>query len=181
MTTPGSSFTVSYKGRSRVLQSDIDIDAVKGTGNPSRPLTVKAIWDTGATSTVIRPEVAVKLGLKTISIIKIATPSGTKDCNQYFVNVYLPNHIKVERVLVAEAVPANCDVLIGMDIIGTGDFAVSNFDDKTAFSFRMPSMQKIDFVNHSYLLPHEKKDTPGRNEPCPCGSGKKYKNCCGKN
>ena len=33
----------------------------------------------------------------------------------------------------------------------------------------------------------EKKRTPkkvkkiGRNEPCPCGSGKKYKNCCGKN
>ena len=32
-----------------------------------------------------------------------------------------------------------------------------------------------------------KKQTPkrvkkvGRNEPCPCGSGKKYKNCCGKN
>jgi preprotein translocase subunit SecA len=24
----------------------------------------------------------------------------------------------------------------------------------------------------------EKK--PGRNEPCPCGSGKKYKKCCGK-
>lgn len=22
--------------------------------------------------------------------------------------------------------------------------------------------------------------TVGRNEPCPCGSGKKYKNCCGK-
>jgi len=20
----------------------------------------------------------------------------------------------------------------------------------------------------------------GRNEPCPCGSGKKYKKCCGK-
>ena len=31
-----------------------------------------------------------------------------------------------------------------------------------------------------------KKATPkrvakiGRNEPCPCGSGKKYKQCCGK-
>jgi preprotein translocase subunit SecA len=23
--------------------------------------------------------------------------------------------------------------------------------------------------------------TPGRNDPCPCGSGKKYKKCCGKN
>ena len=23
------------------------------------------------------------------------------------------------------------------------------------------------------------KKKVGRNEPCPCGSGKKYKNCCG--
>lgn len=28
-----------------------------------------------------------------------------------------------------------------------------------------------------------KREAPkvGRNDPCPCGSGKKYKNCCGKN
>jgi len=25
----------------------------------------------------------------------------------------------------------------------------------------------------------DKKDV-GRNDPCPCGSGKKYKKCCGK-
>ena len=25
------------------------------------------------------------------------------------------------------------------------------------------------------------KEKIGRNEPCPCGSGKKYKNCCGAN
>jgi preprotein translocase subunit SecA len=24
------------------------------------------------------------------------------------------------------------------------------------------------------------KDGPGRNDPCPCGSGKKYKQCCMK-
>lgn len=29
--------------------------------------------------------------------------------------------------------------------------------------------------------PVVKKDTVGRNDPCPCGSGKKYKNCCGRN
>jgi SWIM/SEC-C metal-binding protein len=23
--------------------------------------------------------------------------------------------------------------------------------------------------------------TPGRNEPCPCGSGRKFKKCCGTN
>ena len=39
------------------------------------------------------------------------------------------------------------------------------------------------------VSPAEDKKTPktadgkkiGRNDPCPCGSGKKYKNCCGKN
>ena len=26
-----------------------------------------------------------------------------------------------------------------------------------------------------------KSDKVGRNDPCPCGSGKKYKKCCGAN
>jgi SEC-C motif-containing protein len=29
------------------------------------------------------------------------------------------------------------------------------------------------------IMPAKKKKH-GRNEPCPCGSGKKYKNCCGR-
>lgn len=29
--------------------------------------------------------------------------------------------------------------------------------------------------------PKKTKKEPGRNDPCPCGSGKKYKQCCGKN
>ncbi len=28
--------------------------------------------------------------------------------------------------------------------------------------------------------PIEAADEPGRNDPCPCGSGKKYKKCCGR-
>ena len=30
------------------------------------------------------------------------------------------------------------------------------------------------------MQPIRAEKTPGRNDPCPCGSGKKYKNCCGK-
>ena len=30
-------------------------------------------------------------------------------------------------------------------------------------------------------MPIRVEKTPGRNQPCPCGSGKKYKNCCGRN
>ncbi len=29
------------------------------------------------------------------------------------------------------------------------------------------------------ILPPIKEEKPGRNAPCPCGSGKKYKRCCG--
>jgi uncharacterized protein YecA (UPF0149 family) len=27
--------------------------------------------------------------------------------------------------------------------------------------------------------PLKSAEEPGRNDPCPCGSGKKYKHCCG--
>ncbi|MEN8133527.1 MAG: YchJ family protein [Pseudomonadota bacterium] len=39
------------------------------------------------------------------------------------------------------------------------------------------------FVDGQLVLPKtETRDQPkvGRNDPCPCGSGKKYKKCCGK-
>jgi preprotein translocase subunit SecA len=32
------------------------------------------------------------------------------------------------------------------------------------------------------VIPSIRRESPkvGRNDPCPCGSGKKYKNCCGR-
>ena len=30
-------------------------------------------------------------------------------------------------------------------------------------------------------MPHKAAPQPGRNDPCPCGSGRKYKQCCGRN
>lgn len=37
-------------------------------------------------------------------------------------------------------------LLIGMDIIGMGDFAVTNANGRTVFSFRVPAIEEIDFV-----------------------------------
>lgn len=42
----------------------------------------------------------------------------------------------------------------------------------------MPPSEFINRLNVTMPFIAEKK--PGRNDPCPCGSGKKYKNCCGK-
>jgi len=129
-------------------------------------------------ATVITPNVVADLGLKPISYIQIATPSGKMNCGQYLVDLVLPQNVIVTDILVTEAIPADCDALIGMDVISLGDFAVTNFQGKTTFSFRVPSMQEIDFVVYRYSA--TKIQSPGRNETCPCGSGKKYKNCCGK-
>ena len=46
-----------------------------------------------------------------------------------------------------------------------------NRDNKT--KKQAPSLGHIPVVNQGPKV--------GRNDPCPCGSGKKYKNCCGKN
>ena len=40
--------------------------------------------------------------------------------------------------------------------------------------------KKISTPEHSQTVVNEGPKV-GRNDPCPCGSGKKYKNCCGKN
>jgi hypothetical protein len=111
----------------------------------------------------------------------MSTPSG-KDMpsNVYSVNLYLPNQVVIPKISVAEGIPNNCDMLIGMDVIKFGDFAVTNYNGRTTFSFRMPSMAEIDFVKHSYLIPITNDQKTGRNDPCPCGSGKKYKLCCGR-
>ncbi len=34
--------------------------------------------------------------------------------------------------------------------------------------------------NTEKVEPIKADSEPGRNDPCPCGSGKKYKKCCGK-
>ncbi len=39
---------------------------------------------------------------------------------------------------------------------------------------------KTNNAGGSTPVPEKKKKEIGRNDPCPCGSGKKYKNCCGR-
>jgi preprotein translocase subunit SecA len=85
---------------------------------------------------------------------------------------------------VTEGILSGTDVLIGMDIISKGDFSITASQQKTKFSFQIPSTHDTDYVKEYNLQAHTpvvKDKVPGRNDPCPCGSGKKYKQCCGKN
>ena len=60
------------------------------------------------------------------------------------------NEIIIPNILVSCAdLGRDLDVLIGMDIISLGDFAITNVGGKTTFSFRFPSIAEIDFVKDS--------------------------------
>lgn len=175
----GLCFTTQYPRLSRVLNNFVEVESVI---NSTKRLKIMAFWDTGAGISLIRPEVARELNLQPVSMTTISTPTSKDEpCNVYLINLYLPNHVVVQKVHVVEGIPSGCKMLIGMDIISLGDFAVSNFKGRTMFSFRMPSMSEIDFCKHSYLLPVKNENKVGRNDLCPCGSGKKYKQCHGNN
>ena len=47
-----------------------------------------------------------------------------------------------------------------------------------AVKMRQQQLERARAVRFVSTQKTDKK--PGRNDPCPCGSGKKYKNCCGK-
>jgi len=142
---------------------------------------LNAQWDTGASGTVLSEKLVEDLGLIPISMTEARGCSGAYETGIYYVDVYLPNGVTITKLQVTHGQFEDIDVLIGMDIIGSGDFSVSNFDGKTTFSFRMPSLSEVDYNEKSYLDPHKKDYEPGRNDLCSCGSGKKYKNCCLQN
>ena len=143
-----------------------------------------AIWDTGATNSVITQKVVQDCGLSPISMVKVHTASGQALSNVYLVSIWLPNKVIIPQIRVTEGtIGGDAEVLIGMDIINRGDFAVTNKDGKTNFSFRVPSVECIGFVKQkptSIQSDDQALPKVGRNDPCPCGSGKKYKKCHGQ-
>jgi len=105
-----------------------------------------AIWDTGAELSLISPEIVTNLRLIPSGKATISTPTDKKvPTNVYVVNIHLPNNAIVNKVKVIGGTLSDCDILIGMDIITLGDFAVTNFNGQTTFTFRIPSLEEIDF------------------------------------
>ena len=106
-----------------------------------------AIWDTGATGSVITQTVVDACGLVATGMTVVHHVDGESQQETYLVNIALPNQVGYSVVPVTKGdLGAGADVLIGMNIINAGDFAVTNFDGITKFSFRVPSVGHIDFV-----------------------------------
>lgn len=182
------SFVFNYNKIENQLKTTVEIAKAfdpKKTKNPPLLKKYNAIWDTGATNTVISEKIIDECGLKPIGMAVVHTSERTTKSKVYIVNIMLPLKIGFPFVQVTKGKLSNdIDVLIGMDIITRGDFAVTNKNWRTTFSFRIPSILCIEFKGDKTALTETpiKRIIPkvGRNDLCPCGSGKKYKNCHGK-
>ena len=173
-------FTIEGTGILRVLESNVGV-SLPFVGDPKlqQNLSIKqfkGVWDTGATGTVVTKKVIDELGLKPTGQTDVYTANGQMTTNTYLVNIHLPMNLNIRSVIVTEGNLRGTDLLIGMDIITLGDFAITHTNGKTKMTFGFPPIESIDFVKRI----KDSQPKPGRNALCPCGSGKKYKHCHGQ-
>lgn len=129
--------TESYVYTPIDLSVDKDVKRVKVS---------RSLWDTGASVTLISSRVAKVLELKSIGKSGVSGYNDGVDVKEtYCVHIGLPTGDIVTNIMAMEFDSDEYDVVIGMDIISKGDFAITNQNDKTTFTFRIPSQEEIVF------------------------------------
>lgn len=165
---PYSAFTNTYSGITNMLTSSVTISLPEinegvEMGNVFKGL---AIWDTGATNTVITSKVVKELALKPISKKEVHTANGIATANVYLTDIILPNNVRISGVSVTDCdkLTGEFEVLIGMDIIKMSDFSVTNSGGKTIMSFGIPSRKTTDYVKQ---VENEQRQQRGLKNPFP--------------
>ena len=129
------------------VYTPVDLSSCKDV---KRVKVVRSLWDTGASVTLISARVAKVLGLTSIGKTGVSGYNEGIDVKDtYCVHVGLPTGDIVTNIMAMEFESDEYDVVIGMDVIEKGDLAVTNLDDRTTFTFRIPSEEEIDFSNES--------------------------------
>lgn len=140
-------FNDEYEGVTNVILTPVLVcDAVDLSSEvkiSSVYRTEEAMWDTGATNSLVSMDVVEKLGLKPYGKCLVSDNTTVEERDTYKLHMVLPTG---DTALNVECMLTNSDdydVVIGMDIIGQGDFAISNADGRTVFSYRRPSKEHI--------------------------------------
>lgn len=144
-------FTLHYDLTAQEIITPVEVSSPYGPGLEERlPRTrgvFDGVWDTGATCSVVSSRIVDELMLEPIDRTFVETASGAYDASVYLVAVYLPGGVAIPAVRVIDSPSIGAaDVLIGMDIIGSGDFAITSLAGRTCVSFEAPSTRRIDFA-----------------------------------
>ena len=143
--------TVKFPGLASQIISGVGVSEAFDPDSPPDPLPPQiqtmALWDTGASKSVISQALAKDLGLTPTGAINITHAGGTSISPTHIIHFHLPNKVRIQGVIVTEfpGVP-NFGAIIGMDVIGVGDMAITNVGGQTWMSFRCPSTTAIDYV-----------------------------------
>jgi predicted aspartyl protease len=143
-------FRVDFNSRVRAIKTYVSLFSISSSP-PNKGIRIEAIWDTGATNSVITPYVAQQLRLSPIDTVRIKGVNSEADAPVALVHISLPNNLLLvsRRVTIAK-IGGEADMLIGMDIISLGDFLISNLNQKTSFSFVIPPFpNQPDWVERS--------------------------------
>lgn len=152
---PSQSFTVTAAGGLlRILKSPCHAcaafdPATVQPGQQPQLVEFTALWDTGATNSVITQKVIDGCGLKPTGMKQVHGVHGPQVAETFLVNFMLPNRVGVVNLEVTRGELMDADILVGMDIITSGDFSITNVGGNTVFSFRVPSLVTVDFVKQA--------------------------------
>jgi uncharacterized protein YecA (UPF0149 family) len=74
---------------------------------------------------------------------------------------------------------AKTTVSIGINQNSDRAFEVAQWlEGEWEYEEELEEMLKVDREKPRHLIPSANLKKPGRNDPCPCGSGVKFKRCC---
>ena len=141
--------TVNYPSRMRQIPTACGVVHSYLSGGTSEVTEFKALWDTGADGSVVSNSVVAALGLMPDGKIPVYHADGMSIVNVYTVDLRLPSGVVFRKLKVTSGDLKDTDVLIGMDVISMGDFAVTARNGCTKFSFQIPSTYDIDFSSEA--------------------------------
>lgn len=71
------------------------------------------------------------------------------------------------------------NMLVDIDVLAYGYYTAVGIDHPNLENWKKSALERQEQSLYTSAEETDKKKT-GRNDPCPCNSGKKYKKCCGK-
>lgn len=111
-----------------------------------RVKVLRSLWDTGASVSLVSKRVTRVLALESIGKTGVSGYNEGVDVKDTFlVHIGLPTGDIVTNIMAMEFDSDEYDVVIGMDVICKGDLAITNKNEKTTFTFRIPSEEMLDF------------------------------------
>lgn len=116
--------------------------------NPESGITcsVRALIDTGAVHSCIRKDIAEKMSFRPIRTSQTTSGYDSLQKPVYRANLIYPNLIHHLEDLTEFDIGKEFEIILGMSVISRSDFAITNTDGKTVFSFCFPSRNTgVDF------------------------------------